>query len=61
MLNKSYINPALKTLLSQSEITKMHISSYLVYSFVIHKNISIVSLLTGPVAGSVDEAICICG
>ena len=48
-------------LLSQSEITKMHISSYLVYSFIIHKDISIASLLTGPVAGSVDEAICICG
>lgn len=37
---------------------KMHISSYSVYSLVIHKDISIASLLTGLIAGPVDGAIC---
>lgn len=36
---------------------KMHISSYSVSSLVIHKNISIASLLTGLTAGPVDAAI----
>lgn len=46
MLNKSYVNLALKVFLIQSENAKMHISSFFLF-LVIHKDISIVLLLYG--------------